>query len=200
MNARLKQEVNFSSIIFDGPAVFPNKFHVEFNLITETDSTPHQNIAMQRILFFIYNILDDCIMININHPNLNKLKKISNGTFVVELPGEPRDQLIGILLYHKLYAITDDKFEIENLIIGSERFDKLSYTIEDFGDFGIEGVPWWDREDLTICERKNHELVKLTWKDIDLEWDSEEKTDNKKNNIEILDGGPEKENDQPATK
>ena len=191
MNARLRHEVNFSSIIFDGPAVFPNKFHVEINFITETENTHEQNIAIQRILFFIYNILDDCILINLHHPNLNKLKKISNGTFVVELPGEPRDQLIGILLFHKLFAITNEKFNIDSLIISSERFDKLSYTIEDFGDFGIEGVPWWDREDLTICERKNHELVKLTWKDIELEWDSEENQKNNKNHIEILDGGPD---------
>jgi len=200
MNVRLKHEVTFSSVVFDGPVIFPNNFHVEINLITETENTTRQNIAIQRVLFFICDILEGCILIDKDNPNLNKLKKISGGTMIVELPGEPRDQLIGILLYHKLCAITEDNFEIDTLIIGSDRFNNLSYTIDDFGEFGIDGTPWWDREDLTICERKSHPLNKLNWADIDLDWDSGDKVQNNEGNnkVEILEGGPEIGNEPTA--
>src|ERR1035441_330722 len=118
MNIKLSHDVDFSAVIVDGDRIFPNFYKLKINLITLTENSSYQNVAIQRILIFLQEIFDGSILCNIKNINANKLIRIAKNSRVILLPEEPYDQIIAMILFHKLYAIVEGNFEIDSVIIG----------------------------------------------------------------------------------
>ena len=206
MNIKLSHDVDFSAVIVDGDRIFPNFYKLKINLITLTENSSYQNVAIQRILIFLQEIFDGSILCNIKNINANKLIRIAKNSRVILLPEEPYDQIIAMILFHKLYAIVEGNFEIDSVIIGSNISPNLMYTIEDFEPFEFDktkiDIPWWERSDPTTTD--NTKLLKFapSWADINLEWNNDQigldyLDETKDNNIEpkivVLEGGTDKE-------
>jgi hypothetical protein len=199
MNAKLSQEIDFSAIVLAGKKIFPNYFTLKINLITATDNASHQNIAMQRIMVFINEIFDGSVFCNIKNTNYLKFSKMVGDSRVILIPDEPYDQIIGMILFNKINAIVEGKFEIENITIGSDFAPGLIYIIEDFENFSFDEakieIPWWNRSDPSSSDIPKQLKLEPSWLDLNLDWE-EENSDSpyeieKHFDLVILDGGPE---------
>lgn len=173
MEVKLSYDIDFSAIIVDEHKIFPNTFKVQINVFTAIDDGYEQNIAFQRILFFIKEMLEKSIFIKNDNPNLSILKDTFKNNHIILLPAEPYDQIIGFILYNKLMAITEDRFELDNIIIGSKEADFIMYTIDDLNDFDLDEttVNWWNNSSLTASNDPKEIESNVSWEDVDLGWD-----------------------------
>lgn len=190
MNVKLSYTLDFSAIVSNHDRLLPNRYTMEVNIITATENNNYQNIAFQRILFFVREIFEDSIFINAENPILSKIADVFGSNHLVLLPDDPDEQIIGIMLFHKFSAITEGNFEIESVIIGSELTDNLMYTVDDFSDFpqyslitDERPIPWWNRSDISTADI-NQISEEITWEDIDLNWDRIEESESIDSNIE----------------
>jgi len=208
MNVKLSYDIDFVAIVIDERKMFPNTFNLQINVITATDDSYEQNVAFQRILFLIKEIFNNSIFINYKNPNLLAIKQLLGNNHFIILPEDPYDQVIGFILFHKITAITEGKFEVDTITISSKDSDNIIYTIDDFSDFdNLENdkEQWWDRSDIStnsILEENN-----ITWKDLDLAWKVDEDgteivfpADRKIPSIFILEGGKDIKSDDPEEK
>jgi len=203
MNVKLTHDINFSSIVVDGARIFPNSYYVKINMITATDNSAHQNIAIQRFLIFINEIMADSIFCFRDDPIAPKIFRLMKENRVILFPEEPYDQVIGFILFHKLSAITEGNIDIDSILISSNIAPDLTYTVEDFGSFSYDKtkieIPWWDRSDISITDNPKQLKFLSSWADINLDWDQNENkevldielktNDNKNTDIIVVDGG-----------
>lgn len=204
MNVKLSHAVDFSAVVVEGSRIFPNSYKLKIDMVTLTENSEHQNIAIQRILIFIREILNGSIFCHVANPNATKLEKIAKGSRIILFPEEPFDQIVAMILFHKLHAIVEGNFEIESIKIGSNISPDLVYTVEDFEDFDYDEdnieIPWWGRPDPTTTDNPKKLKKASSWSDINLEWEPKtdkqmlefiiELEDNKDSpDVVILDGG-----------
>ena len=203
MNVKISHDVSFSAVVVDGARIFPNSYKLKINMITMTDDNNHQNVAIQRILVFIQEIFNRSVLCHVNNPNVSKITKIAKDSRVILLPEEPYDQIIAMILFHKLHSIVEENFEIDTLIISSDISPNLQYTIEEFEYFEYEDkkieLPWWQRPDPSTTDNPKLFKKSARWSDMNLSWNKNDQEsidlifhpeyDNTEQDIVVLDGG-----------
>jgi hypothetical protein len=179
---------------------------MKLNLITITDNHNYQNIALQRILFFIHEIFDSSVFISEKNAITTKLIKLAKDSQIIQFPEDPFDQIVGMILFDKLDAIVEERLEIESIVIGSDLTQDLFYTIDEYQEFEYDttkiDIPWWDRSDLSTINNLKIISKLDKWKDINLDWDQDDLKDVEfildlednsnvsiDSNIIVLDGG-----------
>lgn len=166
---------------------FNSKFHLNvydidlfFNV--ETESIKEQNIALERIKFFINGCLENAIICEENKDKVIQ-DYLNAGMKVCTLPEEPYDQIIGIMLMAKLNSIAEGRLVVTDISISSRLSDGVSCSHdmdENMGPFYEKG--WWNEPNLKISDTKyakGKKVVKLTkpvveWEDIYLDWGTKE--------------------------
>lgn len=205
---KLSYDIEFSSIIINERRIFPNIFDLQINVNTLTEDSYEQNVAFRRILFFIQEIIDRSIFIYEKNPIFPALKETLKNNHFVVLPEEPYDQIIGFMLYNKLSAITEERFELDSLIISSKDSNNIMYTIDDLnifdGEEDSEIENWWNLSELTSTNDEKEIESNIDWEDVDLGWEYIEEgecnceddepevvfaPEKKNNSIFILEGG-----------
>jgi hypothetical protein len=207
VNVKLSYEVGFSAVVLEGSRLFPNTYKLKIDMLTLTENPIHQNVAIQRILIFLKEVMNNSVLVHAKNANSNKIKNLAKESRIIFTPEEPFDQIIALLLFHKLHAIVEGKFEIDQIKINSNISPDLFYTIEDFENFDYDiakiEVPWWMRPDPTTTDDSKRLKFSSSWADINLEWDS--KSDKEidvvfeldlddniyKSDVVVLDGGDE---------
>lgn len=147
MNVRLQTNLEFSAgIYFDDQLRF-NRYSASIQLCTATDDHEHINIAMDRIKMFVHSELADTVFINQADAERAQVLELL-GINITTLPEEPIDQIIGLMLYTKLSAVTEGRVVIETLDISSLLGDNVAYLYEmgdNIGPFAAAG--WWTQAD-----------------------------------------------------
>ena len=147
----------------------------------ETESIREQNVAMERIKYFLHNCLDSSIFILDSEKKVIE-KYMTAGLKVCLLPEEPYDQIITTMLLVKLNAIVEGRLSITNIVLGSKLSDDIKFDCSydtPLGPFSKNG--WWSTATTHIIDaQKNHnkkeKIVKLIkpvcadWDDVDLMW------------------------------
>jgi hypothetical protein len=109
----------------------------------------------------------------------------ASGIRVLELPEEPVDQLVGMMLLNKLNAIMQDRIIVTDIALSSSEGDNTRYLHsidENLGPFADEG--WWNdpRPIWSTNKRVSSKIVSLDrtldWKDLDLDWEDSNQPDN----------------------
>ena len=223
MNVKLSYNFDLPAIVVEDQKILPNRYNIHLNLTTATEDINHQNIAFERILFMINEIFSNTVFISGDNENLEQIVTVLPKNHFTILPEDPYDHIIGIMLYHKFSAITEEKFEINELIIGSTLSKDVKYTIDEFNEFDEEDceccadceecandtIPWWDRSDITTIDFESDDTEdNISWDDIELNWDfvDEEKnteiifTPNKKTVFTVINGGPDKNDEDKEPK
>lgn len=180
MNVRLKKTVEWYSGLIYHDRFCVNHYNAELTMLTVSKDHEEQNIAYDRMKYWVDNVLDNSILININNPNLGTWQATESR--IIPLPEEPVDQIIGIMLYLKLNAVMEGRVVISDVEILSTQGDNVTYAHsvgEGFGPFGDEG--WWadSRPVWTpVHHDPNSKVVELArqpeWKEIDLDWNNSE--------------------------
>jgi hypothetical protein len=154
-----------------------NDYTVKVYFMTNTENPADHNVALSRIKYFIYNELESCIFVD--QKNTDQCQKfIAAGLNITTMPGDPVDQLIGIMLYEKMSAIVEDKLIIGEIEISSMLGDGIVYLHGDNENVNDVVLPeWWRSSDLVHCNLdliNSDKVVTMhqgsVWREIDLQW------------------------------
>ena len=193
MNVRIKFPINFTAGIFYRDELQMNNYMVTLSMLTNSLDGKINNIALDRIKYFIYTEIESSIFIN-SADTERCAKFIDAGLKITTIPDTPVDQLIGIMLYHKLSAITEDRLLVEEIEISSSLGEGLIYVHGEHENVDELAIPdWWKSVDLVHGDPElidNDEIVTLAnltvWRDLDLAWPDEEKESETGNTVVFI--------------
>jgi hypothetical protein len=199
MNVKLQK-----NYVFNTGMVYENEFCVNVYEVTvgmtiiTTDPT-HQNIAYDRIEYWLNYVMNNSLLISDTSDKLDAY--IATGQRVIALPHEPVDQVVGVMLYSKLSAIVEDRMLITDVNLSSSHGDYVVYLhnyLEDTGPLEFAGWckdprPYWAG---TSKKKSSNKIISLTrmpeWAELDLAW--EEATTQDTQNTVVFADFPKNEN------
>jgi hypothetical protein len=162
-----------------------NRYLVGLYMITNSSDAAVQNIAYERLKYFVYNEMNSTIFVHSEHQDQCRAL-IAAGLKITTLPAEPVDQLIGIMLYSKLNAVMEDNILITEVEISSDLGENMVYlhsAEESLGPFG--GPGWWHEADPIHCDLGLFDSEKIVamhqagaWRELDLAWPDQDNTVN----------------------
>jgi hypothetical protein len=177
MNVKLQTNLEFSAGIYFEDRLRFNRYSAALQMCTATNDHEQINIAMDRIKMFVYSELADTVFINQEDFERAEVLELL-GVNITTLPQDPIDQIIGLMLYTKLSAITEGRIIIDALDISSLLGDNVVYMFEsgdNLGPFCNDG--WWNQPDTSHSKLENIKLeenvVKVPttgWSKYNLNW------------------------------
>ena len=185
MNVRFKKTFDFSAGV-----VYDNKFCVNFYTLTVHMTTvnmdgDYHNIAYERMKYWVNDVLLDSILIHEKDPMVDVW--LSTEQRIILFPEQPVDQVVGILLYSKFNAITEQQFIINEVEISSTLGDDVVFMHSSNESSDVSNHSgWWNDSKPTwissVKKRvKQNKIIKLDrmpeWKDLELEFDQSDTND-----------------------
>lgn len=184
MGTRIERDFSFhAGVYFEGNFIM-NTYDLILSMEVETDSISEQNIAMDRIEYFLTDCLANSIFVEQGEKKVIENYQLAN-LKVCNLPEEPYDQIVGLLLMLKLNAITEGRLIITDMVLESELSNgvRFNYDIESAVQNPFSKKGWWHESTQTITDikaSKREKIVRLVkhcdWCEPGLEW--EEKSSN----------------------
>lgn len=176
MTARITRDFQFLAGVYFEGELYMNVYDANIQFSVETENIAEQNIAMDRVKYFIHS-LEHNVFINETHKEA--IEKFTNSNVKLCLiPEEPYDQIIGILLLVKINAITEGKLTPDDIALTSRMSDGvncLHSSDENTGPFRFKG--WWNDPSPKISSviGKSKKVVQLkkapnNWDDLLLGW------------------------------
>ncbi len=178
MTTRVTKDFTFlSSLHFDNRFMV-NLYEMNASMIIETFDVQEQNVAVERMNYFITSVLEDCIFVN--QEEKDAIQKYSEaGMKVVEVPEDPYDQILGLLLLNKCNAIMEDRVHVTDIIFGSKLSNLIKFELT--SEMSINEYPgkfWWNDPSLSTVSKgkKKDKIVKLfdhnttDWANLELTW------------------------------
>ena len=177
MNVRIQYPLSFTAGIYFNGQMQMNNYMAKLYMMTNTPDGVANNVSFDRIKHFIYTELDSSIFISSEYEEQCK-KYIDAGIKITTFPGDPVDQLVGIMLFCKLGAIMEDRIIIGEVELGSTTSDGVIYIHGDNENIeDLDPPDWWDSVDLIHCDRElvdTDEIVTMhrgsVWRDLELQW------------------------------
>ena len=182
MITRIEKDLYFvASVHFKG-AFHINTYDIMLSMLIETDCPKQQQVAMERLDFFIKEVVTNSIFIS--EEKEKEIQKYSAaGLNIITLPDEPFDQIVALALLLKLNAIMENRIKITDMIIGSLLGDGIRYPIvvETAENAKIMlGNNWWHNNDTETTNKHDflfsqpNNVVKLfddsVWSLYNLSW------------------------------
>lgn len=188
MITRIERDIFFAAgVHFDG-AYFINTYDFTLSMLVETDIPKEHHIAMERLDFFIKNIVTNSVFVDEEKPE-NIEKFIDAGINVITVPGEPFDQIVAMVLLLKLNSIMENRIKITDINIGSLLGEGIRYPIVTETAENAEimlGDKWWYKSDTETTNQNvftlepDNNVVKLfddsVWAEHDLSWKDKPKS------------------------
>jgi len=180
MTARISRVFSFQSGVYF-PEIFRiNTYDMDMSFNVETESIRDQNVAIDRVKYFLQECLTDSILVC--QQEKAAIEKYTNADIkVCTLPEDPYDQIIAIMLISKVNAIMEGKLVLTDITITSRLSDDVycAHSLDEhmgpFADFG-----WWSDSTTKISSianaSKTKKVVKLiksthSWDDVGLIWE-----------------------------
>jgi hypothetical protein len=165
-----------AGIHYDGQLQL-NEYTVKVYMMTNTEDPADHNVALSRIKHFVYNELESTVFIDASEVEQCKLYAAA-GINITTMPGEPVDQLIGIMLFTKFAAITEERLLVGEIELSSMLSDGVIYLHGENENINDVAVPaWWSESDLVHCESFLLDTEKVVtihkhsiWRELDLAW------------------------------
>ena len=178
MNTRIERDFCFQTGLH-----FEDKFHIgiydiTLSMLVETESIKEQNIAMDRIIYFLHEVIQNSVLVHSSKKDVIE-KYQSIDLKVCELPEEPYDQILAMILLLKMNSIAEDRLKITDLVIGSSLSDGVRFNIvSEVAESAFSGRHWWNSpcaatnsRDYELCDQ--NKVVKLftdDWMNLGLSW------------------------------
>lgn len=188
--SKIKREFTFQAGVYFDSKFILNLYNIDTLMYVETEDMEDQNIAIERMKFYIYECIENSVFVY--HTETEMIKKFIDANIkVCVLPVEPYEQMIAAMLLNKLNAIIEGRLTIVEISILSKLSDgvKIIYDIEQSaGPF--EEVGWWNNKKIVVNElkitKKEDNVLKIisnsnsSWDDIGLAWKEQQETQNQK--------------------
>lgn len=182
MSARIQRTFEFlAGLHFEGD-FYVNQYMVDVYFDINSDSIREQNVALDRIKYFLNARLQNSIFIHSREIQAIE-KYVDAGMKVCTLPEVPYDQIIGIMLFSKLNSIAEGRLVATDINISSSMSDEVTCCFasdDNLGPFIEKG--WWNHKSPKINNftgtSKSKKVVKISknkldWSDLGLNWESE---------------------------
>jgi hypothetical protein len=177
MNVRLKHDLAFTAAVYYGDRVRMNNYNLRLWMTTACTDAHDHNTAFERIKHFVYVELDSTVFINAEHHDQCRALGVA-GLDITTMPGEPVDQLVGLMLYYKLNAITEGRMMIEETELASVLGENVTYLHASNEHTSMGTQPdWWQDPDVIHCDLELMHTDKVLtlpspaqWRDLDLSW------------------------------
>ena len=183
MNVRIQYQMRFMAGIHYEGSLRLNEYTLKVYMMTATENPADHNVALDRIKHFVYNELDNTIFIDSYEEEQCQLY-LNAGLDITTMPGEPVDQLIGIMLFNKLTAITEGRLLIGETELSSALGDGVIYLHGESENINDVIAPaWWDSSDLVHSDLTETDKVvsmhkSSVWRELGLAWpDIEDNSD-----------------------
>jgi hypothetical protein len=181
---RIERDFSFQAgVHFEGNFIM-NVYNLTLLMEVETLSIVEQNIAMDRIIYFLEDTLANSVFVESTEKKA--IEKYTQADIkVCTVPEEPYDQIITILLILKLNAIVEGRLNITDIYLESELSDsvRFSYDIETARHNPFNSKGWWLDSSTSIADveknTKKEKIVRLVkhsdWANVGLEWEKKAK-------------------------
>jgi hypothetical protein len=184
--------MNFAAGVYYENNLRMNNYNLRLWMTTNSANTIDQSVAFERIKYFIYTQMDSTIFINKELEDQCH-QFVKAGLNITTMPGDPVDQLVGIMLYYKLNAIAEGRMIIMETELASIQGENMTYLHSDFENpLGYEQPAWWTAPDLThsdIVPVESEKIVSMptgtSWRELDMAW-AEVPTDDTTGNIVVF--------------
>ena len=190
MNVRIAQLLSFNAGAWFEGGLEMNEYTVKLWMITQSIDPAEQNIAFLRMKHFVYTQLDSTIFVD--STDTDKCIELANaGLNITTMPGSVADQLIGIMLFHKLNAIMEGRIDIVEVEISAG--DTVVYLHGENETSEKLIIPdWWTSVDLTHNNLELPDSGKVlsipqntAWRDVGLAW-PDQSAENETGNIVVF--------------
>ena len=176
MNVRLQYTMNFTAGVHYHEQMIMNNYILKVFMITNTAVAENTTIAFERLKYFIAE-LDSTVFVN-GEEQLACQQYIDAGIKITTLPGDPVDQIIGVMLFHKLNAIMEDRIIMVETELSSVLGDSMVYIHSENETAENLVIPeWWMTPDLVHCDTElidNDKVLAIhqagAWRELDLGW------------------------------
>jgi len=179
MHTRIEKDAFFQAGIHFRGSFYVNTYEITLSMLVETFVIREQAIAMERLNHFLTETLQHSLLIqNTEKDSIENYKKA--GLRICQLPEEPLDQIIGMILLQKLNAIMEKRMIVTDLTLGSLLSEGVRYHIvAEVAESVMSGDFWWNKPCLGICtgtvsHTKNDNIVSLfddsEWAELGLAW------------------------------
>ena len=177
MNVRLKHDMSFTAGVYYNGEMRMNNYNLRLWMITNTYDASSHNISFDRVKYFIYTEMDSTIFINGDDEEQCQ-QLVDAGLNITTLPGEPVDQLVGLMLYYKLNAIAETRMTIVETELSSIMGENMAYLhSENEMTENVVRPDWWTSADLVHCDTDLIDPDKVVilhqssiWRDLNLAW------------------------------
>lgn len=194
MNVRLKYDLPFTAGIYHNGSFYMNNYTLRVLMATVSDDPDDQVTAFERLKYFIYTCMESTIFIDTDETE-QCTRYAHAGLDITTMPGAPVDQLIGIMLYHKLNAVMENRMIVFETELSSAVGEYMTYLhSEDENTVGYVQPEWWDTADLTHSEfvpANSDNVVAIpqatTWRDLEMAWTDDEASDESGNVVVFAD-------------
>ena len=175
MNVRIQYQMRFMAGIHYDSRLQMNEYTVKVYMMTATENPDDHNVALNRIKHFVYNELESTVFVD-NFDEEQCQLYTNAGINITTMPGDPVDQLIGIMLYSKFKAITEERLFIGEIELSSVLGDGVVYLHGENENVNDVIAPaWWTSSDLVHNELiETDKVVSMhrssVWRELDLAW------------------------------
>lgn len=173
---KIEKDLNITSAVHFSDKFLINSYKLTISMIVETENIREQNVAMERLEYFLNEVVCHGIFIDSSETKaIDKYNKA--GITVITLPEEPYDQIIGMTLLLKCNAIMEKRLYITDLNIASRLSDHVRFCVlSEVAEGLFDGDYWWNNPSLSTydLEKGNtNKVVKLfdnEWTELGLTW------------------------------
>jgi hypothetical protein len=184
MNYRMSKTWNVLANVVWEDQILCNDYRIRVDWTTATDDSDEQNIAFERVKYWLFDVMEHSVLVNQDHKRLTQLQ--ATGQRVIAIPGDPIDPVIAMMLLTKFVAVTEGRMIFSEISVASEQGRHVQYLQgmdEDFLMFAETG--WWRDSGPVwhaVKAKRSNKIVNLDrvpeWSDLKLAWDgSVTKTD-----------------------
>jgi len=183
MSATIHTQLTFMSGVYFEHVFHINSYELDLTMSVETESIREQNIALERIKFFLDDCLQNCIFIHEGKKDVIN-KYLDADLKICTLPEEPYDQVLALMLLVKLNAITEGRLHVTDISIGSWLSDNVNCLVSTDDNIGpFNTIGWYNENNIKInniaVKNTNKKIVKLikqtfSWEDVYLNWEEKD--------------------------
>jgi hypothetical protein len=183
MNVRIKHTMTFTAGVYYGGETRMNNYYVTVHMTTASHDAVSHNVAFERMKYFVYNCMDSTVFVN--QADEEQCRRFMDaGISITTMPGEPVDQLIGLMLYYKINAIMEDRIVLDETEINSALGENIVYLHSENEITDVEQIPdWWTSSDVVHSDYVSVLTDKIVsmpantvWRELDLLWPETETT------------------------
>ena len=179
----------FAATLYINNMLLPNFWNITINIMPSSDAnTYNSNIAMDRIQYYIENVLDDSLLLGPTGVKLFDKNPLKIECTCNLLPDDPLDYLLTICLYTKFNSIVESMLFIDSVILDSYQANGIKHTYNSTNgglntlrnitdnEF-LEYCNYWYQRDPVLFKLNADglQLMQQTWADIDLAFNVSDK-------------------------